>query len=724
MIEALQFHWPYPSSWLWVGSLLYLVCLAWHARALLKTTTTLEGAKLLFLRGLAGLFFFLLITRPFVEHLETDPRAVRIISLVDFSGSMDDKDSGETEKRIDQVRPFLDLDEPQSWVNQARNKFGKVDRMGFIDSEVSMIRSFSWSSPLKGKNTSIGDSLIKVLESSKEEIPGAVVLFSDGRNNMGISPLVAAEKFRENKIPVHVVGVGRKSELGNLSVRFIDFPEEVTAKQELLLSAEVTNGFASPMQTKVKLFSNDRELESRDLNLQNGEAQSIHFDPYVPEVAGVRTFRVVIHSLDGDMDQGDDSDVQVINVRPPSFFSALYLSNRVHPLYSFLKQALMNERFQLSSLIRLGEKTFHARGDQVSPDGYPQNSDFWMDYDVVIMDSAVLEELNSSLVLSLKDFVHKRGGGLLLFGDGGSASKRLGGLMPAVQTKKSMAKDNLTLAVLPDPLFTERKGVSDWKPFLPAGLPAQVITEVNPAAQRIVHLRSNFNQAVLAVQAYGAGKSAFWGSSHDWRRALIDESQSREFSIFWQGLVEWLGSGTVERIKVQEGSEPVQAGQENQLVVEVLGQDFEPSMDAKVEANITGPGGYSKTLQLYPKGGLVGSYEAMFTPTVSGSYRVNYNLLYPDGEKLERLSYLQIEQGGMEAKDTRFAEKDLRMLAKISGGEYIPIAKLRHDWSPPLSDSLPATRKTKNLADAWPIFLVLFLLAGIEWIWRRKGGLK
>ena len=73
--------------------------------------------------------------------------------------------------------------------------------------------------------------------------------------------------------------------------------------------------------------------------------------------------------------------------------------------------------------------------------------------------------------------------------------------------------------------------------------------------------------------------------------------------------MEWLGSGTVERIKAQEGSELFQAGQENQLVVEVLGRDFEPSIDAKVEANITGPGGYSKTFQLYPQGGFVGSYE-------------------------------------------------------------------------------------------------------------------
>ena len=157
MIEALQFHWPYPSSWLWVGSLLYLVCLAWHARAF-ENNNSSGRCEVIVSSWVGWIVFFLLITRPFIDQLETDPQAVRIISLVDFSGSMDEQDSGEANKRIDQVRPFLDLDEPQSWINQARNKFGKVDRMGFIDSEVSMIRSFRWSSPVEGKNTSIGDS--------------------------------------------------------------------------------------------------------------------------------------------------------------------------------------------------------------------------------------------------------------------------------------------------------------------------------------------------------------------------------------------------------------------------------------------------------------------------------------------------------------------------------------------------------------------------------------
>ena len=45
--------------------------------------------------------------------------------------------------------------------------------------------------------------------------------------------------------------------------------------------------------------------------------------------------------------------------------------------------------------------------------------------------------------------------------------------------------------------------------------------------------------------------------------------------------MEWLGSGTVERVKVDPQNEPSQKGEETSLNIDVLGQDFEPSMDAR-----------------------------------------------------------------------------------------------------------------------------------------------
>ena len=45
-------------------------------------------------------------------------------------------------------------------------------------------------------------------------------------------------------------------------------------------------------------------------------------------------------------------------------------------------------------------------------------------------------------------------------------------------------------------------------------------------------------------------------------------------------------------------------------------------------------------------------------------------------------------------------------------------------WVPKLSAALPTISKRNDLADAWPLFAVLFLAAGVEWILRRKGGLR
>ena len=84
-------------------------------------------------------------------------------------------------------------------------------------------------------------------------------------------------------------------------------------------------------------------------------------------------------------------------IKEPDFFSVLYLSNQVRPIYPFIKHSLSGQNFQLSALVRLGEETFHAV-ERVSPEGYPSDPDFWMHYDVVILDIESIVELNATLV--------------------------------------------------------------------------------------------------------------------------------------------------------------------------------------------------------------------------------------------------------------------------------------------------------------------------------------
>lgn len=717
------FDWPLSPVWLVLGACVFGLALFFHGRALLEATVPRLAWKLIVLRALTGGIFLLLLSRPYLDTEEPATNEFRLLTLADLSGSMEVRDDRGGLKRIEQVGPHLDWSDSDSWVSRQTAKYGKVEKLGFA-LDASRLRSQSWSRPELGEKTALGDVLERALQDSEGQSPlGSVVVFTDGRNNSGKPVLEVAKSFRSRGIPVNVVGVGKMKARGDLSVRFSDRKPKAVAKEELLLECEATNLFAQTVDSAVRLSLGKKVLQEIPLKLKSGESRSISFSPLKPKSAGPQRYRVEIVVPSGDSDPSNDMDSLLVLVKPPDRFLTLYLSNRVQPLYPFVKRVLADEeRFEFRSLIRMSEQVFHAFGEDLKP-AYPEDPSFWMDYDSVILDMETLTDLNASLVTSLKDFVQKKGGGLLLFGPTEKGRELLGGLVPAKEVERVLAKDNLSLVALEEPLFRPEDNVDEMKPFLPGRLPGFFVKEQNPAARGVVVSRAN-GRSVLSVQAYGAGKVAYWGVPHDWRRSMSDEAGAREFRKFWQALAQWLGTGGEDRLKIEESEKPFLRGGETPLRVEALGSDFEPSMDALVKARVTGPDGFEKTLQLYPEGSVAGCYAGSFKPTRPGAYEVSYELTFPDGEALERESYLRVSESGEEAVDVSYAERDLKMLAKLTGGEFLPVSKMNAGWEPAFAEILPTVRKRHSLSDAWLFFLVLFLVAGIEWVMRRQVGLR
>ena len=77
--------------------------------------------------------------------------------------------------------------------------------------------------------------------------------------------------------------------------------------------------------------------------------------------------------------------------------------------------------------------------------------------------------------------------------------------MPGLETEASRAKDNRSLIILNDPLFAESKRMDDWKPFLPAGMPVELISRLNPAARGVVQLRGMLLIQSLVFRHMGPG---------------------------------------------------------------------------------------------------------------------------------------------------------------------------------------------------------------------------
>ncbi len=715
--------WSFSPLWILGFVSLFAVLLFWHGKSLLQALTSSTAWKLIFLRIGVMLFVLLLLVKPYLITQETDPAQVRVVSLLDLSASMDTTDQSGGKSRLDLVQPHLNPVDDNSWIHAMRKSYGYVDSLGFSEESWPLVTGefdISYNSP----QTALGDALSNLLD-QKEDLPiSAVVLFSDGKNNLGQSPLEVANLYRELGIPVNVIGVGESRERGNVSIEFQDPPDAVTAKEEFSLEVLVLNEFKDPIDAEVELLLDGNVLANQSVSLLGGENRLLSFDSLLMEVAGTRNLQARISVPDGDSDLSDNADFLVLPVRPPDLFSVLHISNRVGTFYPFLKRGLSAERFQFNSQIKLSEKTYHSLGENIPENGFSHDPDFWMQFDVVMMDLGCLDELNSTLVHSLKDYVQKRGGGLLTYGSLENARSHLGGLLPAVEGIDLQSKQNLSLEVISDPLFEEQQNLNSWKTFLPHSLPSVLVTRVNPAARRSVNLSSNSEKSLLVVQAYGAGKTAYWGSPGDWRRALASPDQKREFTIFWQSVTEWLGSGVVERLKIQNPEEDIFRGSEISLEVDALGGNFEPSLDAMIEANISGPNQYSQLINLYPEGGRAGAYSGKFKPMIAGNYQLDYLLKFPDGEKLRQTSYLSVGDSSAEALDVRYTERDLQMIATLTGGKFSKIGDFDPEWRPALSDRMPTVSQKMSLAKIWPIFVLLFFFAGAEWILRRKEGLK
>jgi hypothetical protein len=715
--------WPLSPVFLALLALALLFILIFHGRGLLRSTMPSLAWKLLFLRGCVLVLLLFLIARPYLDTEEPDSSKLRLLNLIDLSGSMDVRDDKQGLRRIEEVRPFLDWSKEDSWLALRKSDFGKVENLGF-SKQIDRLNAQSWTQTELGRKTALGDALSEGLAKSEDKtVLGSVVVFSDGMNNHGQSFLEVAKEYRSLGIPVNVVGVGSALPRGDLRIAFDDRKPNAVAKEELILQAEVENQYGQDHSTILKLLTGEELIEELSLSLKAGEKRRVSFSPYLPKVAGPKRFRLEVDSPNWDSDPSNDSDSLLVMVSPPEQFSLLYLSSQARPLYPFVKRVLGNEeRFELNALVRLGEKVFHAFGEKVKPN-YPTDPEFWMTFDAILMDLDALPELNATVVSSLKDFVQKRGGGLLFFGALQGARERLGGLIPAKTLERVEAKGDLSLSVLEEPLFGPEDEVEDMKPFLPGRLPGYFVKEQNQGARGVVVSKAN-GKPVLSVQAYGAGKVGYWGVPHDWRRSLADEDGAKEFRKFWQALAQWLGEGGEDRLKIQEPEKVLLRGVETPLRVEALGSDFEPSTDALVKAEVTGPDGFSQSVQLYPEGSVAGQYAGSFRPVLPGAYEVSYALDFPDGETLSSSNYLRVSETGEEAKNLSYAERELKTLAKLTGGEFLPISQMNANWTPTFAENLPVVRKRRSLADVWPVFIALFLAAGIEWIMRRQAGLK
>jgi hypothetical protein len=354
----------------------------------------------------------------------------------------------------------------------------------------------------------------------------------------------------------------------------------------------------------------------------------------------------------------------------------------------------------------------------------------------------------------IREFVDRRGGGLLLLGgryslaDGGWGVSNLADLLPVVLPDAKgtfhvepatvelapAGVDNYITRLLDDSAANTRR----WKslPYLmdfqEPGTPkpgATVLADMSAAGQKM---------PMLITENFGRGRTAVLATSGTWRWQMNLPVQDMAFTLFWQQLLRWLVTGSPGHVTASVPNQVMLDDGRVALSAEVRGDDYQPVADARVEAHIIGPSGVSANVDMAiigpsgvsanvdmaPVPDAPGSFQAEWAADQAGSYLTE--VVARRGEQpLSRdvLTFQRLD-GVAESFHTDQNRELLSRLASQTGGKY---------WRPQDLGDLPdevafseAGVTTREVRELWnmPIFLLaIVLLRFAEWLLRRKWGI-
>jgi uncharacterized membrane protein len=738
----------------WILVLLILAAaagLAWLIRTrLARAGTVVRGWRVWTIWGLQTSLIALvlmLLWQPAITIAQLKPQQNIIAVLVDDSRSMAISEDGSTR----QAQAVKSL---QNGVLASLNRSFQT-RLYRVDSAPARIDRLEDLQP-NAPSTRIGDSLKQLSEETSDLPLGAVVLLSDGDDNSGGISSDAISALRARHIPVHTVGFGR--ERAEHDVELDDVVVAPRALADSRLAARITlhqRGYAG---AKVNLTVRDvsssqaKVLASHTIGLGpdgNLQTETLMFDV---GGAGAKTLEIAAAPLAGEENTSNNTLTRVVNVSSESR-RILYVESEPRWEYKFIRQAEEDDRMvRIASIVRTSENKFYRQGiadPKELAEGFPSRPEDLFTYQGLIIGSVEATYFSRTQQELIRQFVDRRGGGLLLLGgqfalaDGGWNASTLTDLLPTslptqtgtfhrevdprngtTHTTAELAPagvDSIITRLVDDPAANAAR----WKnlPYLmdyeDPGTPkpgaAVLANMITPEGRKL---------PLLITENFGHGRTAIMATGGSWRWQMSSPLGDTAHDLFWQQLLRWLVSDTRGRVAASMPDQMLLDNGAVTITAEVRDQQYNPAPDAKVEAHILGPSGVSALVEMSPVPDSPGQFQASWSAPKTGAYLTEVTALRAEKELGRDVLTFQRMDGVAENFHTEQNRELLEHLASQTGGQYWRPADLgKLAAGIPFSEAGVTTRETKDLWNLPLVFLVLLLLRFSEWWLRRKWGI-
>ena len=742
--------------WLFFVSAISVICIVWVAYG--ATTRSLPSAwriGLTALRSSTLLLLCLLLLRPVVNKMELAEQETYLAVLVDNSQSMDIRDMPEGVSRHEALQDFFS--EETGILDDLKEDF--QTRIFSFDRSAKRISNLK-ELEQAGEETSIGGALNDVAMQLGGLPLAGVVLISDGNDNSGIDPVIAARNLGAKGIPVFSIGIGEEVSPKDIGLVEVRAAQTVLENSVFRVQIDLRQTGFDGESADIIIRDNGEPVASKSVTLASAGIQQLEI-----ELSPDREERIV-YDLDislkpGEIIERNNTYQFLVDNRPKESLDVLYLEGHPRNEYKFIRRAVEDDSsLRVATYLRTGPEKFYRQGVESPTElsqGFPPTQEDLFEYEAIILGDIEAEFFTLEQLEMLESFVSKRGGGLLTSGhiDEDFIGTPLADLSPVSLVEEKFLPPNLQGGLrrgdhLTGGLFTPRltslglrsplirlsadreANRSAWAE-LPELQGISVTGRIKPGASVLLehpYLEyQNQPLPLLLSQRYGAGRVVAINTASTWRWQMMLPSTDQSQETLWRQILRWLAASAPPRISIDFDQEYYNVGEKVGVSATILNAEYQPSNDSSPWLQVIDP------LQQVVDSPLEWDIEE------DGVYRSEFIAEQPGVYEL----LVDVPSAAGEASRTG-AEQSAAMVVTPSLREYI---NAQSDWSVlerisseskgaffALSDvgqlqevirQTPNALMKERTIDLWNnkwVFILLVVLMSFDWFLRRRKGLS
>ncbi len=518
-----------------------------------------------------------------VEPLSSPSGKPKLTVLLDGSASMAVKDALQ-DAAVSRWQRGLELADS---VTPDRSDIEVVKQVFFADEALPLPEPdadrIAGNQDSLGQRTDLASALGSVIRNGSP-LGHAVLLISDGANNVGSSQSVLSRAKEANALatPIYTLALGSRVGMKNLSVasrspRMIAFPD-----QDLILPIQLGHSGLAGMTTQVQLLDETGVIDQQSVLLSDDPNHQIRFSISGGPQQSIQRYRILATSVAGEATTSDN-ETTILVQRLDAPIDVLLLEGKPYWDSKFLSRNLTSDPMvRLTSIVQLTPNRYLKRRVEGASEGGPSTTSSaasssvlssntgasdWrvesqlaspledlnrlQDYRMVVLGRDADRFLTPTGIENLRTWIAKSGGCLLCARGAPSneIAARLAEILPVrwvgdaeTRFRTRVTQHGFDSAVF-DPFLSDGRDPLGSLPSLSSsavpesrrGLPQVLIQSIADREGRSV--------PVVTRQPYGSGQTIVVEGAGMWRWAFLPPEHADKDEVYWslwQSLIAWV----------------------------------------------------------------------------------------------------------------------------------------------------------------------------------------